>query len=95
MSFLYGGSAESLEMFLTRVKFFALGWVPASLALVWFLSREEGWRMSFLLLCAGPPVAAWLGVRAQREIRPGLAWAALATALVPFALMLAVEALAA
>ncbi|MGX1884885.1 hypothetical protein [Streptomyces sp. NPDC055287] len=71
MSFLYGDSLDGLDLFLTRVRNLVVGWAPACLALVWFLTKEEGWHLSFLALCVVPPVAAYLGIQAKREIRTG------------------------
>ncbi|WP_327393578.1 hypothetical protein OG533_38910 [Streptomyces sp. NBC_01186] len=93
MSLLYGASAASTEVFLTRLRGWVLGWVPGAWALVWFLTVEEGWHLSFLPLCVLPPAAAYLGVRAHREIRAGLAWTAGALALASLGLSGAIELL--
>ncbi|MEV8310222.1 hypothetical protein AB0P36_23435 [Streptomyces flavidovirens] len=91
MSFLYGDSLDGLEVFLTRARNLTVGWVPGCLAFVGFLTMEEGWHWSFLALCVLPPVAACLGIHAKREIRPGLAMAALALAVAPLPLVGAIE----
>ncbi|MBT2505933.1 hypothetical protein J7I98_08505 [Streptomyces sp. ISL-98] len=93
MSFLYGDSPDGLDLFLTRVRNWVVGWAPACLVLVWFLTKEEGWHMSFLALCVLPPVAAYLGIRAKREILAGLAWTAGAVAVAPLPLIAAIELL--
>ncbi|GAA2096957.1 hypothetical protein GCM10009801_66960 [Streptomyces albiaxialis] len=82
----------SLDMFLTRMRNLVVAWAPGCLAFTWFLTREEGWHMSFLALCLLPPLGAYLGIRAHREIRPGLAWAAGALAFGPLVLVGALEA---
>lgn len=92
MSFMFG-NIDDLELFLTRARNWVVGWVPACLALVWFLTMEEGWHLSFLALCVLPPVPAYLSIRAKREIRAGLAWAAGALAVAPLPLIAAIELL--
>lgn len=93
MSFMFGDSPDALELFLTRVRDLTVGWTPGCLLFAWFLTKEEGWHMSFLALCVLPPVAAYLGIRAKREIRAGLAWGAGALALAPLPLIAAIELL--
>ncbi|GGW96168.1 hypothetical protein [Streptomyces chryseus] len=82
---------DSLETFLSKVRFGTLMTVPAYLALLFFFTREEGWHWSFLVFCVLPPLTAFLGFQAKRDIRPGLGMAALALAVAPLPLVGAVE----
>ncbi|WP_093799092.1 hypothetical protein [Streptomyces sp. Wb2n-11] len=92
MPFPYG-DIDSLETFLSKVRLGAFVTVPAYLALLFFLAGEEGWHWSFLVLCVLPPLTAFLGFRAKRDIRPGLATAALVLAVAPLPLVAAIELL--
>ncbi|MGW7050603.1 hypothetical protein [Streptomyces sp. NPDC054887] len=84
---------DHLDTFLSKVRLGALVTVPAYLALLFFLTSEEGWHWSFLVFCVLPPLTAFLGFRAKRDIRPGLGMAALALAVAPVPLVGAVELL--
>ncbi|MET9507414.1 hypothetical protein ABZX62_02875 [Streptomyces flavidovirens] len=84
---------DSLETFLSKVRFGTLMTVPAYLALLLFFTSEEGWHWSFLVFCALPPLTAFLGHQAKRDIRPGLGMAALALAVAPLPLVGAIELL--
>ena len=91
MPFPYSG--DSLEMFLSRARMLSAVTVPAYLALLFFLTNEEGWHWSFLALCVLPPVAAVLGFLGKRDIRVGFAVLALVLAIVPLPLVGGIEAL--
>ncbi|MEU1254413.1 hypothetical protein ACWHLZ_24290 [Streptomyces chartreusis] len=67
MSFF--GGAGDLELFLSRARVMSVGAVPVCLAAMVFFIGEEGWRFSLLLCGVLPPIAAYLAVRAKREIR--------------------------
>ncbi|MEU0744201.1 hypothetical protein [Streptomyces sp. NPDC006134] len=56
-----------------------------------FFTVEEGWHFSFLITYVLSPIAAYLGIRGKREIRAGMAAAALglAGAVLPLTLALA------
>lgn len=84
---------DHLDTFLSKVRFGALMTVPAYLALLFFLTSEEGWHWSFLVLCVLPPLTAVLGLLAKRDIRPGLGTAVLALAVAPLPLVGAIELL--
>ncbi|WP_328440344.1 hypothetical protein OHA71_31025 [Streptomyces sp. NBC_00444] len=89
----YPSSSENMELFLTRARMLSAVAVPAYLALLLFLTSEEGWTWSFLVLCLLPPVAAVAGFVGKRDIRPGLAVAALVLAIAPLPLIGGLEAL--
>jgi hypothetical protein len=90
MGFPFGG-AEGLDLFVTRCRNAGVTSVPVCLALVGFLIKEEGWHFSFLVGCVLPPIAAYLGVRGNRELRAGMSFTALvlATASLPLMFVLA------
>ncbi|MCZ4604583.1 hypothetical protein O3S80_12690 [Streptomyces sp. Lzd4kr] len=89
MSFL--GGAGDLEFSLSRARAISAGAVPVWLAAMAFFIGEEGWRFSLLLCGVLPPIAAYLAVRAKREIRGRTAASGLglAVAALPLALFLA------
>ncbi|MFE0252980.1 hypothetical protein [Streptomyces sp. NPDC059010] len=89
----FPSSGENLEMFLSRARMMSAAALPAYLALMFFFTKEEGWHWSFLVFCVLPPVAAVLGFLGKRDIRPGLAVAALVLALAPLPLIGGLEAL--
>jgi hypothetical protein len=91
MSFPYSG--ESLEQFLSKARMFTAMVVPVYLILMLSLTADEGWRWSFLVFCFLPPVAAASGYLGKRDIRPGLAVAALLMALAPVPLIGGLEVL--
>ncbi|MGY0491363.1 hypothetical protein [Streptomyces sp. WG-D5] len=72
------GAGEFLEVFLTRVRVAALLAVPAWWGLAVFFLVEEGWYPGVVLGFVLPPVAAYLGIRGHRDVRPGLTAGALA-----------------
>ncbi|MEV0092325.1 hypothetical protein [Streptomyces sp. NPDC050738] len=82
-----------LDLWLSRVRNLTVVAAVAYPALGIFLTVDEGWHWSYLALFLLSPVAAVLGIRAQREIRGGLAAGAMALAVAPLPLMAAVEAL--
>ncbi|WP_246886250.1 hypothetical protein [Streptomyces sp. GESEQ-4] len=82
-----------MELFLTRARMMSAASVPVYLVLLLFLIQEEGWQWSFLVLCVLPPVAAVAGFVGKRDIRPGLAVAALVLAIAPLPLIGGLEAL--
>ncbi|WP_405589876.1 hypothetical protein [Streptomyces sp. NBC_01092] len=82
------GGADDLERFLTRSCYLSIGSVPACWALMIFLIGDGGWRFSFLLSAVLPLVAAYLGVRAKREIRTGMSATAFGLAFASVPLML-------
>ncbi|MFC5217738.1 hypothetical protein [Streptomyces coerulescens] len=82
-----------MELFLSRARMMSAGSVPVYLALLLFITQEEGWHWSFLVLCVLPPVAAVAGFIGKRDIRPGLAVTALVLAIVPLPLVGGLEAL--
>ncbi|WP_329120767.1 hypothetical protein [Streptomyces sp. NBC_01465] len=84
---------SDLDLWLTRVRNLTVVAAVAYPALGVFLAVDEGWRWSFVALFLLSPVAAVLGIRAQREIRGGLSAAAMALAIAPLPLMAAAEAL--
>ncbi|MFB6933444.1 hypothetical protein [Streptomyces chartreusis] len=89
----FPASGENLELFLSRARMMSAGAVPAYLALLLFLTNEEGWHWSFLVFCVLPPVAAVAGFQGKRDIRPGLAVTALVLAIAPLPLIGGIEAL--
>ncbi|GAA3539566.1 hypothetical protein [Streptomyces osmaniensis] len=89
----FPASGESLELFLSRARMMSAGAVPVYLALLLFLTKEEGWQWSFLAFCLLPPVAALAGFVGKRDIRPGLAVTALVLAIAPLPLIGGIEAL--
>lgn len=91
MSFPYSG--ENLEQFLSRTRMFSAMVVPVYLILLFSLAADEGWRWSYLALGVLPPIAAVLGYLGKRDIRPGLAVAALVMSLVPLPVIGGLEAL--
>lgn len=90
-SFPYSG--DSLEQFLSRARMMSAAAVPVYLALLLFLTNEEGWHWSFLVFCILPPVGAVAGFLGKRDIRPGLAVTALVMAIAPLPLIGGLEAL--
>ncbi|MDG4859381.1 hypothetical protein P8605_14625 [Streptomyces sp. T-3] len=93
MSFLYSDSVDGLEVFLSRVRNATAACVPAYWGLLAFWAKEEGWHWSFLFLAVLPPLACYLGFRAKREIRMGMAWLAAGLAIAPLLLVGAGELL--
>lgn len=89
----FPASGENLELFLSRARMMSAGAVPAYLALLLFLTNEEGWHWSFLVFCFLPSVAAVAGFLGKRDIRPGLAVTALVLAIAPLPLIGGIEAL--
>ncbi len=87
MGFL--GGVDDLERFLTRSCYLSIASVPACCGLVIFLIGDGGWRFSFLLSAVVPLIAAYLGVRAKREIRAGMSATAFGLAFASVPLMLA------
>ncbi|MBT2421264.1 hypothetical protein J7F01_33870 [Streptomyces sp. ISL-22] len=85
------GGADDLELFLSRCRVMSVGSVPVYLAVMVFFIKEEGWHFSLLLCGVLPLIAACLGVRGNREIRPGMSAAglALACATLPLTFVLA------
>lgn len=86
MSFL--GGVDDLERFLTRSCYLSIASVPACWGLMIFLISDVGWHFSFLLGGVLPLIAAYLGIRAKREILTGMSAAAFGLALVSLPLML-------
>lgn len=81
-----GGAEASEELFSP-----APGCSPPELSLSISLScsssrRERAGTGAFLVLCVLPPTAAVAGFLGKRDIRPGLAVAALALAILPLPL---------
>ncbi|MFE7272677.1 hypothetical protein [Streptomyces sp. NPDC057623] len=87
MGFL--GGVDDLERFLTRSCHLSIASVPACWGLMIFLIGDGGWRFGFLLSAVVPLVAAYLGIRAKREIRTGMSATAFGLALASVPLMLA------
>ncbi|MFI6376043.1 hypothetical protein [Streptomyces sp. NPDC050546] len=87
------GGVDDLELFLSRCRVMTVGSVPVCLAATVFFITEEGWHFGMLLSCVLPPIAAFLGVRGKREIRPGMAAAGLALALATLPLTFVVASL--
>ncbi|MER5752747.1 hypothetical protein [Streptomyces sp. NPDC002088] len=85
------GGVDAHELFLSRCRYLSVGSVPAFWGVTVFFIKEEGWYFSFLLCFVLPLIAAYLGVRGQREIRTGLAATglALAAATLPLTFLLA------
>ncbi|MGW6907662.1 hypothetical protein [Streptomyces sp. NPDC054940] len=85
------GEGDTLELFLSRCKVMSIVSIPACLAVMVFLIKEEGWHYSFLVCCLLPLIAAYLGVRGKREIRAGVAamGLVLAVAALPLTFVLA------
>ncbi|GAA1365364.1 hypothetical protein [Streptomyces beijiangensis] len=86
-------SGESLEMFLSRARMLSVGAVPVYLALLFFVTKEEGWHWSYLVLALLPPVAAVLGVQGKRDILPGRAVWAMVLSIAPLPLIGGLETL--
>ena len=85
------GGVDDLERFLTRSCYLSVGSIPVCWGLIVFLVGDSGWRFSFLLCGVLPLVAAYLGIRARREIRTGMSAVAFGLAFVslPLTLLLA------
>lgn len=86
MGFL--GGVDDLERFLTRSCYLSIASVPAGWGLMIFLIGDAGWHFSFLLTGVLPLIAAYLGIRAKREIHTGMSATAFGLALVSLPLML-------
>ncbi|MFD7297885.1 hypothetical protein ACFV9W_31765 [Streptomyces sp. NPDC059897] len=86
MSFPGGG--EGLDRRLSQGRILTIGAVPVYWVLVVFFAKEEGRHFGFLIAVLLPPVAAYVGVRGYREVRPGLTAVAVALAAVTLPLML-------
>ncbi|MGX1566165.1 hypothetical protein [Streptomyces sp. NPDC055506] len=87
------GGVDDLELFLSRCRAMTVGFVPACFAVTVFFIAEEGWHFGLLLSCVLPPIAACLGIRGKREIRPWMAAAGLALALAALPLTFVVASL--
>lgn len=87
LSFL--GGVDDLERFLTRSCYLSVGSVPACWGLTVFLVGDVGWHFSFLAACVLPLIAAYLGIRAKREIRTGMSATAFGLAFVSLPLLVA------
>jgi hypothetical protein len=82
------GGVDDLERFLTRSCYLSIASAAACWGLMIFLVGDGGWRFSFLLTAVLPVIAAYLGVRAKREIRTGMSATAFGLAFVSMPLML-------
>lgn len=87
MGFLDG--VDELERLLTRSCYLSIASVPASWGLAIFLVADLGWHFSFVVGCTLPLIAAYLGIRAKREIRTGMSATAFGLAFVSLPLTLA------
>jgi hypothetical protein len=86
-------SPEELDRFLTRCRDVSVASVPLYLALAAYTAKEGGGHVGILVCAVLPLIAAYLGIRAKREARTGMAFAGMVTGGTSLALVIGLAAL--
>jgi hypothetical protein len=88
-----GEDTGELDRFLTRCRDVSVASVPLYLALAAYAAKEDGGHVGILVCAVLPLIAAYLGIRAKREARTGMAFAGMVTGGTSLALVIGLAAL--